>query len=603
MIQNLRRKTLKRQFKKELNKRNVNSLKSKIKNVILLSIALSAIIFSSVGAPLNVGSYADAKINYKKIIGSNRYKTAVEFSKYAYPNGVSEAIVVGGFSAADALSVAPLSKVKSCPVLLTPSNRLNKDTQSELKRLGVKQVTIVGGRSSVGIDVGTQLESSGYKVRRISGKNKSETSLEVARELKTITKVDKFKGVFLVDGDRGIADAACAGAAAAKYDSPMIFMGKDKSQFKDEINLLGFDEAYMIGASAAKQGYLFNSYESVFGKNRKETSLKIAEKFFGYNVGQVFLVKGGSSSMSELIDAVTIGGYAGKTSSPVIYVEKKDRTIDTRRNYILKSVKNSVIQVGGGNESTIDSILNHGSDNLIVLKNNVDKANENNNVDLRELPPNSAKNDNVTTTNAINDNRYVVDPSLVMGNGIARGYIILGAPHYNQYDAGAPMGCEAASLLQGLHYKGYAKDKTLYQFLREMPIANDDNPNHGFAATPFRVVRGVYQSILPAPMAKWGQKYGNVVDFSGARMNDIKREITKGNPVVFFGTGNFKNPIYRDYFWGKNAVDNAHVMLVDGYDEDRMHIVDPADDRSSYWIDNATFKRIYDLKRYAVVIR
>ncbi len=594
MIQNLRRKTLKGQLKKELNKGNVNSLKSKMKNVISLSIALSAIVFSSVGAPLNVGSYADAKINYKKIIGSNRYKTAVEFSKYAYPNGASEAIVVGGFSTADALSVAPLSKVKSCPVLLTPSNGLNKDTQSELKRLGVKQVTIVGGKSSVGIDVGTQLESSGYKVRRISGKNKSATSLEVARELKTITKADKFKGVFLVDGDGGVADAACAGAAAAKFDSPMIFMGRDKYLFKDEINYLGFEKAYMIGGASAKHTNMFKPSEAIAGKNRKDTSLKIAEKFFGNNINQAFLAKSGINSMSELIDAVTVGGYAGKISSPVVYVDAKDKSIDARKDYIRKSVKNTVVQVGGGNEETINAILNPASVDVD------DQNNGNGNSDSTNAE--SSSND-ASSTNASNNNPYVVDPSLVMDNGIARGYIILGAPHHNQYDAGAPMGCEAASLLQGLHYKGYAKDKTLYQFLREMPIAKDNNPNHGFAATPFRVVRGVYQSIFPAPMAKWGQKYGNVVDISGARMNDIKREITKGNPVVFFGTGNFRNPIYRNYFWGKNAVDNAHVMLVDGYDENRMHIVDPADNRSSYWIDNATFKRVYDLKRYAVVIR
>lgn len=588
MINNLRRSTLKSnsktELKTELNRRKLNSLKSKTKNMIAMSIALSAIIFSSVGAPLNVESYADAKINYKKIIGSNRYETAVEFSKYAYPNGSSEAIVVGGFSTADALSVAPLSKVKSCPILLTPSNGLNKDTQSELKRLGVKEVTIVGGTSSVGIDVGTQLESSGYKVRRISGKNKSATSLEVARELKTITKADKFKGVFLVDGDGGVADAACAGAAAAKYDSPMIFMGRDKSLFKDEIKYLGFEKAYMIGGASTKHTNMFIPSEAIAGKNRKDTSLKIAEKFFGNNINQAFLAKSGINSMSELIDAVTVGGYAGKISSPVMYVDAKDKSIDSRKDYILKSVKNTVVQVGGGNEETINSILKSGSLDA------TDKNDGNRNADD-------------TDARAFSNNKYVVDPSLVMDNGIARGYVILGAPHHNQYDAGAPMGCEAASLLQGLHYKGYAKDKTLYQFLREMPIAKDDNPNHGFAATPFRVVRGVYQSIFPAPMAKWGQKYGNVVDISGARMNDIKREITKGNPVVFFGTGNFRNPIYRNYFWGKNAVDNAHVMLVDGYDEGRMHIVDPADDRSSYWIDNATFKRIYDLKRYAVVIR
>ena len=51
------------------------------------------------------------------------------------------------------------------------------------------------------------------------------------------------------------------------------------------------------------------------------------------------------------------------------------------------------------------------------------------------------------------------------------------------YDA--ENGCEAASLLEVLHYKHRLINIDYLTFLKGMPIAADGNPYHGFGGSPF----------------------------------------------------------------------------------------------------------------------
>ncbi|MDU5363551.1 MAG: C39 family peptidase, partial [Finegoldia magna] len=110
--------------------------------------------------------------------------------------------------------------------------------------------------------------------------------------------------------------------------------------------------------------------------------------------------------------------------------------------------------------------------------------------------------------------------------------------------------------------------------------------------------------IFPEPLTKWANRYSKAQNISGKSSEYIREEIAKGNPVIFFGTYKFRNPTFKDYFWGKNALYNAHVMVVDGYDKNRMHIVDPAEDKpNGYWISRSLFDKRYNIKKFAVVVR
>lgn len=180
--------------------------------------------------------------------------------------------------------------------------------------------------------------------------------------------------------------------------------------------------------------------------------------------------------------------------------------------------------------------------------------------------------------------------------------IELDVPYINQYEADAPMGCEAASLLEALHAKGYAKSYNLKNFLKEMPLAADGNPNHGFGSTPYKIVLNTYQSIYPAPLAKWGSKYGDVVNISGASKNKLVEELKNENPIVIYTVYNFAYPVYGTYKFGK-AIDNAHIMTLIGYNSEAnlYKVADPAG--GIYWVNGSDFVRCYNYTHYAVVVR
>lgn len=177
---------------------------------------------------------------------------------------------------------------------------------------------------------------------------------------------------------------------------------------------------------------------------------------------------------------------------------------------------------------------------------------------------------------------------------------ILGVPFISQEAAGAPMGCEAASALQALHYKGHAARYNLRSFLQTMPIAANGNPYQGFGGTPYAVVSGVYQSIFPSAFTPWISSFGSAANISGSNLDGILSEVASGNPVVVWVILRYQNPQWHHYDWGR-GIDNAHVVTVDGYSDQSIHVVDP--ENGSYWISKTMFSTAYNYVKFAVAVR
>lgn len=176
---------------------------------------------------------------------------------------------------------------------------------------------------------------------------------------------------------------------------------------------------------------------------------------------------------------------------------------------------------------------------------------------------------------------------------------VLGVSFISQEAAGAPEGCEAASALEALHYKGHAAGMSLASLLKTMPIAANGNPYQGFGGTPYAVVDGVYQSIFPSAFTPWVAGFGGASNISGSSLDGIISQIAAGNPVVAWVTLNYQGPQWHRYDWG-NGIDNAHVVTVDGYNGDSMHIVDP--ENGTYWISKSAFNAAYSYMKFAVAI-
>lgn len=194
-------------------------------------------------------------------------------------------------------------------------------------------------------------------------------------------------------------------------------------------------------------------------------------------------------------------------------------------------------------------------------------------------------------------------------------YKVIAVPYISQvYPVSAPVGCEATSLLMGLHAKGYARSTNLREFLDDMP-RHSSNPAKGFVGSPYRAdkTKRTRTTILPNVLSAWSSKYGNVADFSGSSPEEIQAELLSGNPVVVYATLWWEKPFYRIYnIEGRNQrmLSNNHVVLACGYDLQRnlYYIADPYNKKDpgkdlKYWINGDTFNRIYNARKHAVVVQ
>ena len=174
------------------------------------------------GAIIANTSYADSKV--ENLTGDGRWETAIKISQNGWKTS-DEVIIVNESSIVDALCATPFAKAKNAPILLTQKKKLDERTKLELMRLGAKKVYIVGGEGVLDKELESNLKRLGIKdVERISGSDRYQTSLKLAAAFaagspvvlkpseetpfaavivaEIFDKVDVPKGVFnLVNGD------------------------------------------------------------------------------------------------------------------------------------------------------------------------------------------------------------------------------------------------------------------------------------------------------------------------------------------------------------------------------------------------------------------
>lgn len=189
---------------------------------------------------------------------------------------------------------------------------------------------------------------------------------------------------------------------------------------------------------------------------------------------------------------------------------------------------------------------------------------------------------------------------------------VIPTPYISQvYPSGAWVGCEPTSLLMGLKAKGYALDVTLDQFLAALP-KTESNPAKGFVGSPYVPSETLRTTIYPAPLAEFGSQYGNVKDFSGKSVEELREEVLLGNPVVIYVTLYWKQPYYRNFNiegTAQRLLRNNHAVLVCGYDATTQmyYIADPynINDRYHdyfYWISADVLDPLYMVRQHAVAV-
>lgn len=164
-------------------------------------------------------------LQVERISGSNRFETAAKIAdKVKAPDlGMpTHAFVVLGVEArpgdalADALAIGPVSAMYNIPVLLVRQNEIPKETMDIIEKINVQEITIVGGENAVSAKVMSKLKESASYITRISGSNREETALEIAKTY------FKDSDIALFAYGRKSADALVGGYLGNKLKAPIL---------------------------------------------------------------------------------------------------------------------------------------------------------------------------------------------------------------------------------------------------------------------------------------------------------------------------------------------------------------------------------------------
>ena len=95
-----------------------------------------------------------------RLSGDNRYATAAAISQESYDK--SDTVVLAyGMNYADALAGVPLAGNLDAPILLSNKDSISDETLNEIKRLGAKNVVILGEESVISENIVNTLENKG----------------------------------------------------------------------------------------------------------------------------------------------------------------------------------------------------------------------------------------------------------------------------------------------------------------------------------------------------------------------------------------------------------------------------------------------------------
>ncbi|MFL0266673.1 cell wall-binding repeat-containing protein [Candidatus Clostridium radicumherbarum] len=277
---------------------------------------LNIVVFAAVILLLTIFNSNKAyAIDTTRFGGADRYATALEVSRNNWTNS-DYAILASGKDYPDALCATPLAKKYNAPILLTQGDTLTADIKSEFTRLLVKNVYIIGGTGAVSQNVENSIKALGINVIRLGGINRYKTSLLIAKELGTSTKVA------LASGD-DFPDAVSVAAPAALSSMPILLSSKSTidDEIKQFINSTSRDVVYVIGGSGAISDTVLNQFSNtkrLAGLNRIQTNLAVINEFLpALDLSKVFV-----ASAQDFPDGLSGSAAAALTASPVFLLDK-----------------------------------------------------------------------------------------------------------------------------------------------------------------------------------------------------------------------------------------------------------------------------------------
>lgn len=290
----------------------------------------------------------------QRISGKNRSETSLKIANKFYDNA-DYIYVTNQNSFADGLSMGSLTKLKNGPLLLIPNHNLSVDAKVTINKLKPKKIIIIGGDSTIGKALEQELKSYA-EVERVSGKNRIETSLEIARR----TDVANKKEVFLVNG-YSEADSINIVSVSSRDGIPVIFTAKDRmsASAKNMLKSYGVNKVTIVGGNSTVSLSIENELKSIgisevnrlSGKDRFLTGTKVNENYYEeYN--PIFFANG-----YNVADALSIGPVLGRLNAPLQIIPQDYLPEGVKSYYGGRTISDFYV-LGGTNSVTVQNSYN-----------------------------------------------------------------------------------------------------------------------------------------------------------------------------------------------------------------------------------------------------
>lgn len=277
--------------------------------------------------------------------GLDRYETAAKIAQAGWTGTSNYAVLSAGEDAnlVDALTAAPLAASKDAPILLTEGNDLNLNAKQELERLQVSTVYVTSGSGVIKNAVLDQLHALGMSTIVLGGKDRFETSVNIAKQLKPSRQI-----VFATAWSN--ADALSVASIAAAEGIPILLTNPDS--IPDDVTryistIQGqIDQTYVLGLEGAISEQVKNALPHplrVGGSDRYATNLAVLKNFQGVIKPDKYYLANGEDN--HLVDALVGAPLAARTSSAIVLASGDMPS--TTSGYIKQNFQTNVQAFGG----------------------------------------------------------------------------------------------------------------------------------------------------------------------------------------------------------------------------------------------------------------
>ena len=262
-----------------------------------------------------------------RVFGTDRYTTAVESARVAFPGweAVAHVVLTSGEdnSQVDALSGAGLAGAYQAPLLLTRRSTLPAVTREALAAMppGVN-VHVIGGTSAVTPSVLSAIAAlpNVASVDRISGSDRYATAAAVATRMKAVLGVEFPTSAFVVNGSTpaNFYDSLMTGPVSVQTHYPILLVRNTAvpAPTASALSTLGLTTRYIVGGPAAVADSVATELgvlpaDRIWGANRFATAVALAERALAEGWLSVAHVGIAASTIDALSGGVSLGHLGG----------------------------------------------------------------------------------------------------------------------------------------------------------------------------------------------------------------------------------------------------------------------------------------------------